>query len=463
MRTTNNKRMSRQRFIAMIMSEVCPEYGCRKTSTGRSWRKKKTTQHQNNVNQKFIAQIKEFKEYKANPTKKLFDKLFEDNLGIVNFVINRWFAHSVFQSKRDDMLQEGSIGLMSAIRKFNPDLDKKFSPYAILWVRQAIIKYILTDKSVKLPIPLMSAIRKFNDNPELFEAEQLQDPEKAKTAGFKSMMERYRVQQFDVYLDEELKTFDGGEGTQTFKDLLVTNIDNSYSGSVYDGSGTPFMNHGNVSAFTTYEVRGENTQEYVQYIDALTHMTKKDVVVVALRYGFKEEEAVIFADMLQALIESRRGDGDDEEQSDGDGETNLTKNVFFSGLRQFPTVEKQASSGATTSTKGSRVTKRKYITRKEETAADFRTISGIVKDLGFAKVNHATARNIVNSRLFDIASFMNTKRATETEPTEVRKLSEDQIKSIILTSPEFHARFAEVLKGSYAYLLSKKREKENEV
>lgn len=458
MRTTNNKRPSRQRFIAMIMSEVCPEYGCRKTSTGRSWRKKKAgiTRQGSNVNKKFIAQIKEFKEYKANPTKKLFDKLFEDNLGIVNFVINRWFAHSVFQSKRDDMLQEGSIGLMSAIRKFNPDLDKKFSPYAILWVRQAIIKYILTDKSVKLPIPLMSAIRKFNDNPELFEAEQLQDPDKAKTAGFKSMMERYRVQQFDVSLDEELRSASAeGEGGLSFKDLLVTNIDNSYSGSVYDGSGTPFMNQGNVSAFTTYEVRGENTQEYVQYIDALTHMTKKDVVVVALRYGFTEEEAVIFADMLQAMVEAK--------QSEDDEETNLTRNVF-SGLRQFPTADKHPGVFANKQeSTGKRGTKRKYITRKEETAADFRTISGIVKDLGFAKVNHATARNIVNSRLFDIASFMNTKRATETEPTEVRKLSEDQIKSIILTSPEFHARFAEVLKGSYAYLLSKKREKQNEV
>lgn len=457
MRANKSKKTQRRKqFIAMIMSEMYPGYGCRKTSTGRSWRKKNKTQQSGNVNQKFVAQIKEFKEYKANPTKKLFDKLFADNLGIVNFVINRWFAHSVFQSKRDDMLQEGSIGLMSAIRKFNPDLDKKFSPYAILWVRQAIIKYILTDKSVRLPIPLMSAIRKFNENPELFEAEQLQDPDKAKTAGFKNMMERYRVQQFDVSLDEELRSSNAeGEGGLSFKDLLVTNIDNSYSGSVYDGSGTPFMSQGNVSSFTTYEISGENTQEYVQYIDALTHMTKKDVVVVALRYGFTEEEAVIFADMLQAMLQSKQ---DDEEGADTDRPT-----TTFSGLRQFPTADKHPAVFTANQPSKKRGAKRKYITRKEESAADFRTISGIVKELGFTKVNHATARNIVNSRLFDIASFMNTKRATQIEPTEVRKLTEEQIKSIILTSPEFHARFAEVLKGSYAYLLSKKKEKENEI
>lgn len=441
MTTTSKKRRWGERYFAAIMCEI------RNMTDVPVYRNIARSRKQITVNKKFEAQMALFKDYKANPTKQKFDKLFNDNLGIVTFVINRWFGHAVFFSKRDDLIQEGSIGLMSAIRMFNPDLEKKFSPYAILWVRQAIVKYVLTDKSVKLPLPLMSAIKKYNDNPDQFELDQL-DPEKAKAKGFRNMMQRYQVQRFDVSLDEEFANGWHDDSTTSYKDLLVTNIDNSYSGSVCDGSGSPFVDAGSISTFTNYDFGGENPNEYAEYIDVLTHMSRKDIVVVALRYGFTEDDAVIFADMLQAMEQKAQQDSEDEQ----------TK---FYGLRQFQPIEKRTPEKK----KSSKDNKRKYITRKDEAAADFRTISGIVKDLGFTKVNHATARNIVNSRLYDIAEYMNTKRATTLEPTEVKKLSEEQIKSIILTSPAFHQRFAEVLKGSYAYLLksSNKKEKENEV
>jgi len=37
-----------------------------------------------------------------------------------------------------DLLQEGNIGLMKAVKKFNYTREYKFSTYAIWWVRQAI-------------------------------------------------------------------------------------------------------------------------------------------------------------------------------------------------------------------------------------------------------------------------------------------------------------------------------------
>lgn len=431
-----NNRSWGKMFLATIATELDECYQEEKNHTPRQKIRQRNPlrRKQSSVNKKFEAQMALFKDYKANPTKQKFDRLFNDNLGIVTFTVNRWFSHSAFQSKRDDMIQEGSIGLMSAIRKFNPDFDKKFSPYAILWVKQAIVKYVLTDKSVRLPMPLMSAIKRFNENPEQFELDQ-QDPGKAKAKGFKEMLDRYHIQRFDVSLDEEFGNAAGEDSGISYKDLLVTNIDNSYSGSASDGSANPFIEAGNIASFTTYDFDSDNPNQYAEYIDVLTHMTRKDIVVVALRYGFSEDEAVIFADLLQAM----------EQKASEDAEHQV-----FTGLRQFSPVEKR---GTVKQKKQKGVKKRKYITRKDDGAADFRTISEIVKELGFSKVNHATARNIVNSRLFDIAEFMNTKRATETEPNEVKKLTEDQIKSIILTSPAFHQRVAEVLKGSYAYLL----------
>lgn len=60
-----------------------------------------------------------------------------------------------------DLVQEGNLGLMKAVDKFNVDLGYKFSTYATWWVRQGITR-ALSDKSriIRLPVHMVENINK---------------------------------------------------------------------------------------------------------------------------------------------------------------------------------------------------------------------------------------------------------------------------------------------------------------
>lgn len=61
------------------------------------------------------------------------EKLVLDNLNLVRFVLNKYFSGISNRETWDDAFQEGCIGLMESVKKFNPDENSgcKFSTYAV--------------------------------------------------------------------------------------------------------------------------------------------------------------------------------------------------------------------------------------------------------------------------------------------------------------------------------------------
>lgn len=66
--------------------------------------------------------------------------LIQSNLRLIGFVAKRYLYYPGVDF--DDMLQEGSLGLIHAVEKFDYKKGFKFSTYAFWWIRKAIVKYI---------------------------------------------------------------------------------------------------------------------------------------------------------------------------------------------------------------------------------------------------------------------------------------------------------------------------------
>jgi len=180
-----------------------------------------------------------------------------------------------------DLIQEGNVGLIRAVEKFDSSLGFKFATYGTWWIRQAILKAIADQsKLIRVPARMQERIQNVQSSKAQFRQEENRDPTIEETASRANVSER-DVLHADVLMrgpmSLDVKPYDDDE----FADMLP--------------------------ARDTFRGLSDANRETVQQLltTVFRVLTQREQEILCRRYGIPDGQAQTLEEVSQAFSLTR--------------------------------------------------------------------------------------------------------------------------------------------------------------
>jgi RNA polymerase primary sigma factor len=197
--------------------------------------------------------------------KRAREQMIKANLRLV---VKISYDYANFGMPLLDVINEGNIGLMKAVERFNPRKGAKLSTYAALWIKQSIRRALSNQsKTIRLPVHVVDKVHKLHRaSVELTETlgREPTDDELAKRLGIApSRVAQLRVCGVNpVSLDAPI----GDEDDNRFSDIVED-----------EGAMTPYE-------LLRVKTMRQEIREHIQ------HLTPREAAIISMRFGLDGKE-----------------------------------------------------------------------------------------------------------------------------------------------------------------------------
>ena len=222
----------------------------------------------------YLREIGKYKLLNREEEQALFHKILEGNLEARNLFIQSNLRLVVTVAKRYvgrglsfmDLIQEGNLGLMKAVERFDPTKGFKFSTYAITWIRQSITRAIADKgRNVRLPVHVVEKIGEFRKTWQKLEGKLGREPNLSEVAN-----------EMHISLKQAKKLYSSQQDTISINSFVGDDEDTELEHFIPSDKDSP----------EDVAVGNSLPEELQKYLDSC--LTLREKQVLTLRYGLED-------------------------------------------------------------------------------------------------------------------------------------------------------------------------------